>query len=52
MKVPKKALWKVERIRRRPLTVVKHHDDGTVTIQESPCVTDNANITQKVGTFL
>mgnify|MGYP003336937455 CR=1 FL=1 len=44
MKVPKKILRKLEKPRRGPFTVIEHHDNGTVTIQKSPCVTDNINI--------
>ena len=44
MKVPKKILRKLEKPRRGPFTVIEHHDNGTVTIQKSPCVTDNINV--------
>ena len=43
-KVPKKILRKLEKPRRGPFTVIEHHDNGTVTIQKSPCVTDNINV--------
>ena len=44
MKVPKKILRKLEKPRRGPFTVIEHHDNGTVAIQKSPCVTDNINV--------
>ena len=44
LKVPGKTLRRAERIRRGPHEVIKHNDDGSVTIQKSPCVTDTANI--------
>ena len=50
MKVPKKILRKLERVRRGPFTVIKHHDNGTVTIQKSPCATGNANA-RRLGPF-
>ena len=50
-KVPKKILRKLEKPRRGPFTVIEHHDNGTVTIQKSPCVTENANA-RMLGPFL
>ena len=50
MKVPKKILRKIERVRRGPFTVIKHHDDGSVTTQKGPCVTDNVN-TRRLDPF-
>ena len=50
MKVPKKILRKLEKPRRGPFAVIKHHDNGTVTIQKSPCVTGNANA-RRLGPF-
>ena len=44
MKVPKKILRKLERVRRGPYSVISHNENGTATIQKSPCVTDVANI--------
>ena len=43
-KVPRKILRKVERVRRGPFTVVKHHNNISVTIQKGPCQTDTVNI--------
>lgn len=50
MKVPKKILRKLERVRRGPYSVISHNENGTVTIQKSPCVTDVASI-RRVGPF-
>ena len=50
MKVPKKILRKLEKPRRGPLTVAKHHDNGTVTIQKSPCATGNISV-WRLGPF-
>ena len=44
MKVPKKILRKLERVRRGPYSVISHNENGTATIQKSPCVTDVVNI--------
>ena len=44
MKVPKKKLRKLEKPRRGPFAVIEHHDNSTVTIQKSPCVTGNINV--------
>ena len=44
VKVPKKILRKLEKPRRGPFTVIEHHDNGTVAMQKSPCVTGNINV--------
>ena len=44
LKVPRKILRELERVRRGPFTVIKHHGNGSVTIRKSPCCTDTLNI--------
>ena len=50
MEVPKKILRKLEKPRRGPFTVTKHHGNGTVAIQESPCAAENASA-RRLGPF-
>ena len=44
LKAPKKIFRKLEIQWRGPYRVVKHHDNGTVAIQKSPCVTENVSV--------
>ena len=50
MKVPKKILRKLEKPRRGPFTVAKHHGNGTAATQKSPCATENASA-RRLGPF-
>ena len=50
VKVPKKALRKLEEPRRGPLSVAEHHSNGTVALQKSPCATGNVNV-RRLGPF-
>ena len=44
LKAPKKTFRKSETQWRGPCRAVKHHDNGTVAIQKSPCVAENVSI--------
>ena len=47
-KALKEILRELGRVRRGPYPVISHSEDGTVTIWESPCVTDDVNIRRVV----
>ena len=49
-KVPKKILRKLEKPRRGPPAVAKHHGNGAVATQKSPCAAENTNA-RRLGPF-
>ena len=47
---PKRALRKLEKPRRGPLTVAKHHGSGAVAMQKSPCAAGSTSA-RRLGPF-